>query len=60
MRFEVYQDRIGEWRWRLRAANNTDIIAVSSEGYSSEHNCLHSIGLVMDTNRSTPIFKTTS
>lgn len=33
--FQVYADRKGEHRWRLRAANHR-IIAESGEGYSSE------------------------
>lgn len=44
-RFEYYEDRAGEWRWRFKAANY-EIIAVSSEGYSSKQACLHSIGLI--------------
>jgi uncharacterized protein YegP (UPF0339 family) len=33
--FEVYQDRGGEWRWRLVAANG-NIVADSAEGYVSK------------------------
>lgn len=33
--FEVYQDRGGEWRWRLVVPNG-NIIADSGEGYSSK------------------------
>ena len=43
--FEVYKDRAGEWRWRLRASNNR-VIADSSEGYKNKQNCVHGIGLV--------------
>ena len=32
MKFEVYQDKRGEWRWRLRARNGRQI-AASGEGY---------------------------
>ena len=32
-RFQFYQDRSGEWRWRLYAPNNR-IVADSGEGYS--------------------------
>ena len=45
MYYQYYQDSRMEWRWRLRAANH-EIIAVSSEGYSSERACLDSIELV--------------
>lgn len=30
--FQIYQDRGGEWRWRLKAANRR-IVADSGEGY---------------------------
>jgi uncharacterized protein YegP (UPF0339 family) len=31
---EVYQDSLGEWRWRARARNG-EVIADSGEGYVS-------------------------
>jgi uncharacterized protein YegP (UPF0339 family) len=34
--FEVYEDRAGEWRWRLRHRNGR-IVADSGEGYASRH-----------------------
>jgi hypothetical protein len=34
-RFELYQDRADEWRWRLVVANG-NIIADSGEGYTSK------------------------
>ena len=45
-RYEVYEDTAGEWRWRLIAANGSDIIAVPGEGYSSKQNCLKGIASV--------------
>lgn len=36
-RFEVFQDKADEWRWRLRH-NNGNVIATSGEGYTSKHN----------------------
>jgi len=45
MRFNYYKDRIGEWRWRLIAANNKTI-SVSNEGYRDLKDCIHSIRLV--------------
>ena len=33
--FELYEDRAGEWRWRLVHANG-NIIADSGQGYSSK------------------------
>jgi len=44
-RFEVYEDRAGEHRWRLRHRNG-NVIADSGEGYSSRQKChqgLHSV-----------------
>lgn len=34
-KFEVYEDKADEWRWRLKAANG-EITAVGGEGYTSE------------------------
>lgn len=36
-RFEVFEDRAGEWRWRL-VHRNGNIIATSGEGYTRKHN----------------------
>ncbi len=38
MKYEIYQDKRGEWRWRLKAANGR-ILAVSSEGYTYKLDC---------------------
>jgi len=43
-KFEVYTDKNGEFRFRLKAKNG-EIIAVS-EGYKSKQSCLSAIGLV--------------
>jgi uncharacterized protein YegP (UPF0339 family) len=45
MKFHVYKDARGEWRWRLKAANGK-IIADSGEGYKSKQACKEGIGLV--------------
>ncbi|WP_322995595.1 YegP family protein [Castellaniella sp.] len=42
MKFTLYKDARGEWRWRLKAANG-NIVCISSEGYSSKQNARHSI-----------------
>lgn len=34
MKYTLYQDKTGEYRWRLKHANG-NILATSSEGYSS-------------------------
>lgn len=58
-RFEVayyiYKDAGGYWRWRFVAANNR-IIAVSSESYHNEKDCLWSIGLVKGSSDA-PVYK---
>lgn len=38
MKFTVYQDSNGGWRWRLRAKNGR-IVADSAEGYRSRRHC---------------------
>ncbi|WP_298953783.1 DUF1508 domain-containing protein [uncultured Methylobacterium sp.] len=45
MRFEIYRDSPGQWRWRLRAANG-ETIADSAEGYVRREDCEHGIALV--------------
>ncbi len=46
--FEVYKDNAGEWRWRLRASGNHEIIADSAEGYKDKSDCKHGIVLVKE------------
>lgn len=43
-KFEIYKDKAGEFRWRLRARNH-EIIA-SGEGYKAKRDCLHCIDLI--------------
>ena len=45
-RFEVYEDRGGEWRWRLVHWNG-NIVADSGEGYSSRSNAKRAARSVM-------------
>ncbi len=40
-KFEVYQDKAGEYRFRLKAKNG-EVIAVS-EGYTAKDSCLNGI-----------------
>lgn len=47
-RFEVYQDRAEEWRWRLRDADGS-ILADSGEGYVSKGNALRGLTSVRRT-----------
>jgi len=41
-RFELYTDKSGEFRFRLKASNG-EVIALSSEGYSSKEGALNGI-----------------
>lgn len=43
-KFEVYKDKSGQFRFRLKAVNG-EIIAVS-ESYTGKHNCLNGISSV--------------
>lgn len=45
MRYVIYKDRQGYWRWTLVALNGKTI-ADSSEGYGNKADCLHGIDLV--------------
>ncbi|MBO9622317.1 MAG: DUF1508 domain-containing protein [Sphingomonas sp.] len=42
MKFEVYKDRRGEFRWRLKHSNG-NILATSSEGYKAKDSALRCI-----------------
>lgn len=48
--FQVYKDKAGEYRWRLKAPNHK-IIAVSGEGYVTKSGCNEGIN---DVKRYTP------
>ncbi len=50
MKFQIYSDKAGEYRWRLRASNN-QIIAVSGEGYTSKVDARAGIELVKGSSR---------
>lgn len=55
MKYEIYQDKRGEWRWRLKAGNG-NILAVSSEGYKSIGYCRYCLNTVA-ASQTTPIFE---
>lgn len=42
MFFEVYQDKAGEWRWRIKARNGK-IIAVPGESFTRKTSAIRSI-----------------
>ena len=44
-KFEVYKDKAGEFRFRLKAANGQNILG--SEGYSKKASCMNGIESVM-------------
>jgi uncharacterized protein len=44
-RFQIYRDKAGQWRWRLRAGNHR-IIADSGEGYSRRDRAEKAVALV--------------
>ena|GEM_PF-664072 len=45
LKFQIFRDAVGEFRWRLKAANG-EVIATSSEGYASKTDCKHGIDLI--------------
>lgn len=40
MKFEMYIDSDGDYRWRLRATRNRKILADSAEGYRRKVDCV--------------------
>ena len=40
-KFEVYQDKKGEWRFQLKAGNGQ--VIATSEGYESKSGCMNGI-----------------
>lgn len=45
MTYYIRRDAIGQWRWRLRAANHR-IVAESGEAYRNRDDCIAAIALV--------------
>jgi large subunit ribosomal protein L21 len=43
--FEIYEDKAGEWRWRLRAANG-ELLAIPEQGFSSKASVVRSLASV--------------
>jgi uncharacterized protein YegP (UPF0339 family) len=52
--FEVYKDKAGEYRWRLRA-NNSQILAMAAQGYSDKRAAMNAIESVKRDVASAPI-----
>jgi uncharacterized protein YegP (UPF0339 family) len=59
-KFEVYKDKAGEYRFRLKAANGQNIL--SSEGYAAKASCMNGIASVQKNSQNPDRFarKTTS
>ncbi len=54
-KFQIFKDARGEFRWRLRAGGNNEIIATSGEGYKARSDCEHGIELVKRDAASAPV-----
>ena len=52
--FDVYKDKGGEFRWRLRTTN-TQVIATCGQGFSSKQACTSSIDSVKKNAADAPI-----
>jgi uncharacterized protein len=52
--FEVYKDKGGEYRWRLRSMNK-QILATSGEGYKEKRACLAAIESVKKAAAEAPV-----
>jgi uncharacterized protein YegP (UPF0339 family) len=46
MKFIVYLDAVGEWRWHLRATNGR-FVACSGEGFTRKADCAISIEMII-------------
>lgn len=44
--FEIYTDKVGKYRWRLRSSGNYKVIADSGEGYETKAACEQGVALV--------------
>ena len=42
MKIEIYEDKAGEYRWRLKARNGR-IIAIPGEGYTRKRDCYRAV-----------------
>lgn len=48
LKFDIYEDDGGEWRWRLKAANGRKI-SDSAEGYTSKAGARRAVDTVINT-----------
>ncbi|WP_435101504.1 HVO_2922 family protein [Halarchaeum sp. P4] len=56
-RFELYQDEVGDWRWRL-VHRNGNIIADGGEGYARKAGALNGIESVKRNAADAPVVRT--
>ena len=54
-KFEVYKDKAGEFRFRLKATNGQNILG--SEGYSAKASCMNGIASVQKNSQNPDRFK---
>jgi uncharacterized protein YegP (UPF0339 family) len=47
MRFQIFKDAKGEFRWRL-IANQGRVLATAAEGYKTKAECRQAIQLIKD------------
>ena len=52
--FELYKDKAGEWRWRLRHQTG-NVIADSAEGYHNKADAINGIDSVKENAPSAPV-----
>lgn len=45
LKFELYKDAKGQYRWRLKSANG-QVLATGGQGYQAKADCKHSIQVV--------------
>lgn len=50
MKFQIYQDAAGEWRWRAKARNG-EIMADSAEGYTRKADLKIALALFINDTR---------
>ena len=44
--FELYLDRINQWRWRIKSSDNYKTLADSGESYYNKADAIYAINLI--------------
>ena len=55
-KWEVYKDKSGKFRFRLKA-NNGNLLAVSESGYASKQGCINGMMSVANQSKDAPVIK---